>query len=124
MSKKTREIVMQRADSRCELCGAFSFGFMGYSFHHRKPRGMGGTKNKKSEKPSNIILLCGSGTTGCHGRVESMRDWSRDNGILVCQSDDPLQVKIKLLVGWCHLLDDGSYVTTGGVYPILKSDLL
>lgn len=61
---KTRPIVYARAGlgdpamARCEKCG--SSGPL--SMDHLKNRSQGG-----DWRPSNIVVLCGSGTTGCHG---------------------------------------------------------
>jgi len=88
---KTREAIFKRAYFECEFCGRENFSF-GFSIHHRKPRGMGGTKKKEINDATNLILLCGSGTTGCHGWVESHRQQSYESGLLVKQSDDPSKI--------------------------------
>lgn len=41
--------------------------------HHRIPRGMGGTRWAGIHSPALLVLLCGDGTTGCHGWIESHR---------------------------------------------------
>lgn len=47
--------------SPCRVCGS------GWdSLHHLYPRGQGG-----DDAIENLIPLCGSGTTGCHGLVEN-----------------------------------------------------
>lgn len=49
------------ANTRCAICdGNWD------SLHHVYPRGQGG-----DDTAVNLIALCGSGTTGCHGRVEA-----------------------------------------------------
>lgn len=79
------------------------------SLHHRKPRGMGGTKDPGIHSPANIIVLCGSGTTGCHGWVEQHRAESYDLGLLVHRTDDPSAVPVRLSRGLGLLLDDGGW---------------
>ena len=47
----------------------------GWSIQHREARGAGGVKRNSARPhlvlPSNGVLLCGTGTTGCHGKVEA-----------------------------------------------------
>lgn len=65
------ELVIARAAGCCDRCGGPVDGWDGYSLHHRDPRGMGGRKG--AHTAANVVLLCGSGTTGCHGWVEGNR---------------------------------------------------
>ena len=67
---------------------------------------MGGTRNLLSNSPANIVLLCGSGTEGCHGLIESYRDEAKKNGLLLYANDDPMTVPVLLRHGLV-LLDDG-----------------
>ena len=60
-----RRAVRERSQGRCELCGRQP----AQGVHHRQPRSAGGTWS-----PANLLDLCGSGTTGCHGMVEAHRD--------------------------------------------------
>ena len=57
--------------------------------HHRRPRGQGG-----SNDPANLLHLCGSGTTGCHGYIESNRTVARANGWLLEFGQDPRIVPV------------------------------
>lgn len=84
-SEKTVATVWERDMGMCVRCYAYIFGDRGrgWSLHHRRPRGSGGTSLKWVNLPANLILLCGSGTTGCHGWVESHRADSRKLGFLV-----------------------------------------
>ena len=79
-SADTRLIVLDRAQMSCELCYG---GLSSSSVHHRRPRGMGGSKDPAINEPSNLLVICGSGTTGCHGYVESHRAEAYQNGWLV-----------------------------------------
>jgi hypothetical protein len=81
VSDETRFTVLGRNGYKCEKCGE---DFLwGVSVHHRRPRMMGGSKNELLHQPANLIALCGSGTTGCHGWVESHRDKARELGYLI-----------------------------------------
>ena len=81
VSVDTRSTVIGRAGYRCEKClGPLSDGM---SVHHRRPRGMGGSKSAALHNPENLLALCGSGTTGCHGWVESNREVAYARGLLL-----------------------------------------
>lgn len=54
-----------------------------WSVHHRCPRSLGGTRRPWVGLAANGLLLCGTGTTGCHGWVESHRSDARAEGFLV-----------------------------------------
>ena len=103
--REVRQAVLVRAGWRCERCHV-ALG-NDYSLHHRRPRGMGGTK--RPDLPSNLLALCGSGTTGCHGWVESRRAEAIEDGLLVRQHHDPATVPVLLGCGWVLLRPDGSY---------------
>lgn len=68
---------------------------------------MGGTKDPAINSPANLILLCGSGTEGCHGWVESNRAESYTLGLLVYRNDDPAEVQVELRYGDVFLDDEG-----------------
>lgn len=63
------EYVLVRAGWRCDRCGR-PVGEIGYSRQHRRARGMGGRADGSIHTPGNVVVLCGSATTGCHGFVE------------------------------------------------------
>ena len=63
---------------------------------------MGGTRRPGTNSPANLLLLCGTGTSGCHGRVETYRQAARQLGWLLQQDDDPSTVPVYL-----------SYLVTG-----------
>lgn len=84
----------------CVCCGVGVQGDRGvsWSIHHRIPRGMGGTTDPRLNSPANLVLLCGSGTTGCHGSVEHYRDKARERGLLLWRSQDPETVPVEVCV--------------------------
>lgn len=73
----TKELIWAR-DGGCIRCGAYTA-----QIHHRIPRSAGGTRNPLVSSVSNGIVLCGSGTTGCHAWVESHRDASKEHGWII-----------------------------------------
>lgn len=106
---KVKAIVLRRARGRCELCGQEIRG--AYSYHHRQPRGRGGSKARPwINKPSNIMLVDGSGVTGCHALIESQRALAYANGWLVRYDDRPAEIPVELFVGLRYLDDDGNLV--------------
>ncbi|SEN88651.1 HNH endonuclease [Nonomuraea pusilla] len=106
-SPKLRALVEAR-DKTCVRCGR-QVPRDEDSIHHRVPRGRGGENTAE-----NLLLLCGSGTTGCHGWVESNRAEAYKLGYLVKTGFDPLDVPV-LLVGkaWAYPTPDGKWVVSG-----------
>jgi hypothetical protein len=97
-----RGLVFARAGGRCERCGA---GF-NLSYHHRLKRSQGG-----DWVPQNIVLVCGSGTTGCHGWIEHNPDRAGRDGWHVRPWEDPEDIPIKLHRSeWYVLTPDGEAV--------------
>lgn len=99
---KVRELVWTRDGASCARCG-ISILNRPSSIHHRKPRGMGGTRDPRINDPRNLVRLCGSGVTGCHGRIESNRTAAMEKGWLIRSLDDldrplitPLGTRIEL----------------------------
>jgi hypothetical protein len=111
-TEEVRMSVMVRAAFRCERCGV-SIQSIPMSIHHRRPRAMGGTTRPETNYPSNLMALCGSGTSGCHGYLESHRSEAMDYGFIVPQYEQPNNVPVKTYMnGWVLLNDDGSFSTT------------
>lgn len=94
----------------CEICGKdVNIGMV--SIHHRKPRRAGGTRDPLINDPSNLMLVCGSGTTGCHGKIESNRLQAYRDGYLLYAMDDPQQVPVRIHgLGFKLLTSQGSYL--------------
>lgn len=57
--------------------------------HHRKRKSQGG-----DDSPENVIDLCGSGTTGCHGWVHANPAQAYEQGWLVKSWQNPAEVPI------------------------------
>ncbi len=116
--QKSLDIIRERSAGRCEVCGG-----RGTNTHHRAGRGMGGSKDPRLGLPSNLLRVCGSGTTACHGWVTEHPAVAYDLGLLVHRGHNPAEVPVQLFVpgilGWplptlCRVLltDDGQYVPT------------
>jgi hypothetical protein len=81
-----RHLVAARDEGVCIICRRGGAA----NWHHRKLRSHGGDWN-----PSNGILLCGSGTTGCHGRAHAEPAWARLNGFIVPSWADPAEYPLR-----------------------------
>lgn len=98
--RKTRAEVLHRDEGSCVRCGQVVFNthseqpLAQYSLQHRRARGMGGTRNPIANAPENLIVLCGTGTTGCHGWVETHREESRQHGWAISQTEDPALIPV------------------------------
>jgi len=99
-------LIRERSGGLCEVCGRRA-----ESTHHRKPGGMGGSKDPAAHSPANLLRVCGDGTRGCHGAIESDRAWSYINGRLLRQGSSPADVPVLLRHGWVLLTEDGQYVS-------------
>lgn len=103
---QTRLLVLTRAAYACERCWRPITSNM--SLHHRRPRRMGGTKRLDANQPQNLLVLCGSGTTGCHGWIESHRKAGYADGILLYDRDDPAESPYRDASGaWWLLSPEG-----------------
>jgi hypothetical protein len=107
---KCREIVSARSHGICERCGTARAD----SKHHRVKRRIG------KWEPSNIVDLCGTGTTGCHGFVENPAAFGADpdaahaEGWALRSDEDPRAVSVahRMLPGMMMFLDDeGGLIT-------------
>ena len=113
-----RRVFFDRDGSACFLCRRSlrweDRGF-GWSMHHRKPRGSGGTKGAAAAaiaSPANALTLCGSGTTGCHGWAEHFRARAIEIGVLISRNAvgpefAPTAVRVQRNDGTWWLLTDG-----------------
>lgn len=100
-----RHAFFKRERERCFRCRRplrFEDRGRGWSAHHRMPRGAGGVGRKDGELArmisdvTNCLILCGSGTTGCHGWVESRRAIAEDYGYIVRRGiNPPAGIRIK-----------------------------
>ena len=101
-SKHTRELVYLRSGGRCERCGAIRTRV---EYHHRRPRGMGGSRATDTNGAANCVLLC----VYCHRDIEAYREAAIDFGFLVPQGKKPAETPLRRHKQWV-LLDDFGYV--------------
>lgn len=109
------ERVIERDGGRCARCGravAHLVRGIAWSLHHRRPRGAGGTTLAWVNLPANLVILCGSGVTECHGWVEKHRDKARELGFLVRLSGLLIAADVAIehaVHGLVRLDDEGDY---------------
>lgn len=96
---KVRGQLRMREDNWCAKCGLKYAN----NAHHRKNRSQGG-----QDDLSNLLLLCGSGTTGCHGYItEHPRD-SINHGWSVLSVHNPIDIPVFYRNTWVYLDDLGN----------------
>lgn len=118
-SRRIRQLVIDRDDHCCVACGHWVDVEGGnYSLQHRRARGAGGSRRSDTNSLANLILMCGSATTGCHGYVEAHPDYALSRGYRVTQQQDPALVPV-WVAGWGEVLLDPDQPMYVGVsdYP-------
>lgn len=113
--RATRDLVMERDGYSCAWCGRQLLTGP-RSIQHRQARGMGGRPSGDANRPSNLLLLCGSATTpgGCHTWAESRAEEARVAGLWVPSWQDPAEVPVLHAQYGPVLLDDAGGVTLLG----------
>lgn len=103
-SAEVRGLIRDRAAGNCERCGDLNnVRDHGAQVHHRRPRGMGGTRRDSSNQAANGLLLCGM----CHRVIENNRTQAFGLGQLVEQNSDPLTTPVLVRGVWSLLDNDG-----------------
>lgn len=105
----TVELVGERDGWRCVRCGhqVSDERGVGWSVQHRRPRGSGGSRDPRLNQPANLVILCGSAVTFCHGEVESNRAASRAYGYLISQHSPVAPADVPVLVTTYPGSEDG-----------------
>jgi len=104
-SPAVQEIIRKRAKDRCEVCTALA---MYHQIHHRRPRGMGGSKDPMTGSAANALWV----HPHCHARIESNREEAYERGWLVRQGMDPSTIPVKMGMLWYLLSEDGTTMPT------------
>lgn len=102
MPRAVAELVRWRDRDRCRRCGTYT---PGGSLHHRQGRG-----GPNPHRAAAVILLCGSGTTGCHGYVHANPAESYANGWMVRRLGVQRCEDVPILTqdGWMQFHPDGT----------------
>ena len=103
-TRDVRDVVAARSKGRCEVRLDGCLGDA-TNVHHRQRRGEG------VHTAANLLHLCGSGTTGCHGWITEHPAASRDAGWMVSAWADPAAEPVIIAGrGLVWLTEDGKYV--------------
>jgi 5-methylcytosine-specific restriction protein A len=112
-SWEVREQVRERDQDRCAACGISIYRAGTWSWHHRRNRGSGGSRNPAINSPANLLLLCGDGTALCHGYITAHPAEARADGRSVSLNStvDPADLPVWHAVHGRVLLDhDGGWL--------------
>lgn len=102
-TEATRRLIKQRADDRCEVCGLRqAYG----QIHHRRPRGMGGTRRPDASSPSNGLYV----HHNCHLMIESNRKRAAYLGWIVGWGRQTEAAEVRLWDGWFLLTPEGGRI--------------
>lgn len=83
------------------------------SIHHRKTRGMGGTRRVDVNELHHLLVVCGDGTRGCHGWIGREPALARERGLIVWQAEDARTIPLVLAPSGREVLLDWWYITVG-----------
>lgn len=99
---RRNEAIDRRERQRCAWCGVVIWN--NGSRHHRKFKSRGG-----GDEVSNGVLVCGSGTTGCHGKIHADPARAAEFGFAVHAHEEPREVAIYHAIYGLVYLDDEGY---------------
>lgn len=102
ISQTTVDLINERSGGVCEVCEAAPAS----NLHHRRARGMGGTR-AQIHGPEWLLHLCGTGTTGCHGYIENHPEISYSKGWKLRRTREPAISPVQLGGRWYILTPDG-----------------
>jgi 5-methylcytosine-specific restriction protein A len=89
-SVETIQLIEARSQFNCEVMAQNVCQIQAHTIHHRRPRGMGGTRREATNFAGNGMAVC----MACHAAIESRRVWAITNGFLVRQRDDPHTIPV------------------------------
>ncbi|URM87380.1 HNH endonuclease [Gordonia phage Banquo] len=115
---RTVAAARERAGGLCERCGFAEC----QQVHHRRPRGMGGTRDQAANALSNLFYVC----YPCHRWIEENRAEALEDGYLVSRLSPVAPADVPVLYrGTKRYMNDegetvkcrGSGLTTGSSVP-------
>lgn len=117
-----REALWKRSKGCCEITGT-PLDFDAFDVHHRRNKGMGGTRREDRDWLSNLLALHPVVHNGGPQSVHGRRPWSQQRGYLLPKDTPWASLVPCLILGryWLMLGDDGQYYPApyGGVVPVL-----
>lgn len=96
------DIITARSNGHCEVM-ANGCRLRAVQLHHRRPRGMGGTRRASTNTAAAGLHVC----QHCHAYIERWRTWALEHGYLVSQHRDPAEVRVFRRSAWVLLTNDG-----------------
>lgn len=108
-SRATCDLVDARDECCCVRCGRSLYSVLTFSRHHRRMRSH---PFPGLHLPGNVIDVCGSGSTGCHGYIHEHPAESYEMGWLVRGTSDVLPTEVPMLTalhGWVLIDDAGNW---------------
>lgn len=96
--------LLARSGGHCERCDRQLTPGVSVNRHHRARRQAGG------DCLENLLLLCGTGTTGCHGWVTEHPTEAYANGwsVRALSNQDPADVPVRIRGRWWKLNPNGT----------------
>lgn len=118
-SRDVRDLIDARADGRCERHGAVTDQVQ---YHHRRPRGMGGSRLPGTGQAANGLRLCFHCHDVVEGRVpgEGSRQESKDQGWLIAHPLEPTLIWVQMWDGKFILHNDGTRVESSEPYQYFQ----
>lgn len=115
-----RQLVAKRSGGVCEVAIPGVCLGRGTTMHHRRKPG-------RVWSAANLLHLCGSGTTGCHGWIEANPKSSREYGWWIFTGDgepDMVLVFLRAHTGskWYLLDDEGSRAGVSSTFAVQFTD--
>jgi hypothetical protein len=113
--ERGRAIVAERSGGFCEASIPGVCLGRADSMHHRVKAGRLWTA-------SNLLHLCGSGTTGCHGHIEANPAWANEEGLWLMAGEESDQTAAHMrwgpMRGWFILDDEGMLAIVSELEPV------
>jgi hypothetical protein len=109
----------RRDNDTCVKCGVILNG--SGNVHHRRNRGQGGSR--KANVISNLITLCGTPTSGCHGEV-TLKPWDCQAAaygwvLSTNGTTDPATEPVMVAwLGWALPLPEGTWLRVDDVEAV------
>ena len=103
-TEAVKETIRERSGGRCEAMIPSECTGIASEIHHRRTRGMGGTRRADTNLPANGLHLCRE----CHRWVTEHPAEARESGWVVRQSQTPSEVRVLRRGEWVRLFDDGA----------------
>jgi hypothetical protein len=122
---RAERLAIDRDGPTCRRCGRDLTDFPA-SVHHRQPKGSGGGSAARYDRVENEVVVCGTGTTLCHGWIHGHPKPAYATGWLVHRWDDPGTVPLVPLTGSHFTLTEEAEViylpTIPNFYPADPAD--